>query len=166
MNDNPSGDSRASRRSLWPAMLISAAFVFLAVSAVVYWSSHGSQDLPGGRAASVLPFGPAEQAYASRIHFSSIKMSRASNFLNQEITYIDGQVDNAGDRDVLALDLSIQLSDSSGKVILQQTERIISSSTHPLPAGQRGQFHVGLEAVPDSWNRQYPDLRVVGLRLH
>jgi hypothetical protein len=155
-----------SKRSIWPAMLVSAAFVFIAVVALVYWSGHGSEDVPPGQTTAPLSFGPTEQAYTSRIHFSGIKMSRASNFLNQEITYVDATVENAGDRDILAMDVTIRMSDFSGKEILHQTERIISSSTHALPAGQRGQFHVGLESVPDSWNRQYPDISVTGLRFH
>jgi hypothetical protein len=157
-----------AKRSIWPAMLISAAFVCLAAVAVVYWSGHGPENAPtaAGLATAPLPFGPTEEAYTSRIHFSSIKMSRASNFLNQEITYVDGTVENAGDRDIFAMDVTIRMFDFSGKAILHQTERIISSSTHALPAGQRGEFHIGLESVPDSWNRQYPDLSVTGLRFH
>jgi len=45
-----------------------------------------------------LPMGSAEQAYASQIHFLEPKMSRAANFLNQEVTYVFCTVENGGNR--------------------------------------------------------------------
>jgi hypothetical protein len=42
----------------------------------------------GPAVAEKLPFGAAEQAYAERIHFNDLHMSRSTNMIKQEFTYV------------------------------------------------------------------------------
>src|SRR5262245_16341617 len=45
-----------------------------------------------------LPFGAAEQAYASKLQFGNFAMSEAENFIHQKVKYLDGDVLNDGNR--------------------------------------------------------------------
>jgi hypothetical protein len=119
----------------------------------------------GPAAAAKLPFGPAEQAYAERIHFTDLKLAKATNFLNQEFTYVAGTMTNDGVRDIKAMDVSIEFRDSLHQVILRDSEHLLGRDTPALTAGQRGTFQVSVEHLPAEWNHEYPAIRVTGLVL-
>ncbi len=110
-----------------------------------------------------LPMGAAEQAYASQIHFSELKMSRAANFLNQEVTFLFGSVSNDGPRALHEIEVTIEFHDLFNQVVLRDTRRVFGARSAPLAAGQRREFQFGFEHVPQGWNQQYPSIRVTGL---
>ena len=112
-----------------------------------------------------LPFGPVEQAYAERIHFTDMHMAKATNFLNQEFTYVAGTMTNDGVRDIKAMDVTIEFRDPIKQVILKDSEHLIGPDTAALPAGQKGTFQVSVEHLPAEWNHEYPIIRVTGLVL-
>ena len=122
--------------------------------------SHG--PAPVGK----LPFGPAEQAYAQQIQFQPGQMSQATNFLNQEFTYVAGTVLNNGSRTIRALDVALEFRDPFNQVVLRDPQRIILPDGQPLKAGQSEEFNVTLGAhLPAEWNRQYPVVRITGMTL-
>jgi hypothetical protein len=112
-----------------------------------------------------LPFGPVEQAYAERIHFTDLQMAKATNFLNQEFTYVAGTMANDGVRDIKAMDVTIEFRDPFKQVILKDSEHLIGPDTAALTAGQKGTFQVSVEHLPAEWNHEYPIIRVTGLVL-
>lgn len=116
-------------------------------------------------AAPNLPFGSVEQAYAERIHFTDLKMAKASNFLNQEFTYVAGTMTNEGVRDIKAMDVTVEFRDPFKQVILKDTEHVIGPDTAVLTAGQKGTFQFSVEHLPAEWNHEYPIIRVTGLVL-
>jgi len=112
-----------------------------------------------------LPFGPKEQAYAQEIHFQGGQMSQATNFLNQEFTYVAGTVSNDGPRTLRALDVMFEFRDPFNQVVLRDPQRILADGS-PLKARESRDFQVTLGAhLPSEWNRQYPAIRVTGLIL-
>ncbi len=106
-----------------------------------------------------------EQAYAGRIHFVDLKMSRAANFLNQEVTYLFGTMSNDGDRAIGEAEITIEFHDSLNQVVLRETHRVLGARAGPLGAGQNREFQVSFDHVPPDWNVQVPSIRVTGLRL-
>src|ERR1017187_1558165 len=94
------------------ALLAGAAVMLVIVAALLLPSSillnpwfHGNPSTsdkrhltPGGVQQF---FGPAEQAYAPRLQIENIAMSKAENFLNQEVTSLTGEVVNSGERTLL-----------------------------------------------------------------
>lgn len=112
-----------------------------------------------------LPFGEVEQAYAARIHFTDLHMAKATNFLNQEFTYVAGTMNNDGVRDIKAMDVTIEFHDPFKQLILKDSEHLIGPDTAALTAGQKGTFQVSVEHLPAEWNHEYPDIRVTGLVL-
>jgi hypothetical protein len=139
------------------AVVLVLGFVFL------YMMRYSGTAAPGRPVP--LPFGPGEQAFAERIRFQNLEMSRASNFLNQDFTYVNGVIENDGVRAIRAIQVTVEFRDFAGKPVLQETRRLWDRSSAPLPAGQRRDFQIALEKIPDTWNRQYPAIRVTGLLL-
>ena len=162
MDPGTSGE-REDRSRLPMALAAGAGVVLLLIAGLMLVTritrSHGP-------AAEVnLPFGPAEQAYAERIHFMDIQMARATNFLNQEFTYVAGTISNDGTRTLRALEVTLEFHDPIKQVVLRETRRLPEVSARPLDGGQRRPFQITLDHVPATWDQQYPSIRVSGLIL-
>ena len=95
----PGESSYSAERRRFPVAFLAGAIVVALLFGGFYLltrvlSSHGPAD------AVKLPFGAAEQAYAERIHFSDLHMSRSTNMIKQEFTYVTGLMSNDGDRNI------------------------------------------------------------------
>jgi hypothetical protein len=166
-------DPAPGRGSFHWALLAGAAIVFVLVAALLLPSGmllnpwfHG--DRPSGAkrhlnaSGAQLLFGPAEQAYAPQIHIENVTMSRAENFLNQEVTTLAGELVNSGDRSLQGVELTVEFSDELRQVILRESRSVLDAT--PLPAGARRGFEISFEHLPASWNLQQPSIAVTALR--
>lgn len=121
---------------------------------------------PSGQAAvQHFPFAATEQAYSEHIHFKDIQMAKATNFINQEFTYVAGTISNDGARTLRGLEVNIEFRDPFNQVILRESEQLVTPNLAPMGGGQRRDFQVTLEHVPVEWNQQYPVFRITGLLL-
>jgi hypothetical protein len=112
---------------------------------------------------SHLPFRAAEQAYAPRIQIEDLALSRAENFLNQEVTTLAGRLTNAGDLPLSNVELTVEFSDQLGQVVLRESRAVFAPQTPPFSPGERRDFEVSFEHIPSSWNIQQPLVRVSGI---
>ena len=152
----------AEERSRLPvAFMAGIVIVTLLIGAAVLFSRYSvpaanEEDKP-------LKVGPEEQAYAPQIHFLEPKMSRAANFLNQEVTYIFGTVENGGNRNVKQIEITLEFHDPFNQVVLRDRQRLFLSSTPPMLPGQQRDFQVPYEHISAEWNNVYPTIRVSGV---
>jgi hypothetical protein len=145
------------------ASVLAAAALLVLVPALYFLP--GRQSPPGAAPRGArLAFGPAEQAYAREIHVDNIAMSRAENFLNQEITSLSGDLINGGERSLRGVEVTIDFSDQLDQIALREPRSVLTPGSMPLAAGQRRSFEVSFEHIPASWNMQQPVLRVTGLQ--
>ena len=162
------------RTPLGIAIVVGAAIIFVLVAVLLLPSGilmnpwfHGDRSSGAKRhvttAGVQLLFGPAEQAYAPSIHIENIAMSRAENFLNQEVTTISGEVVNAGTESLLGLELTVEFSDSLHQVVLRESRSVIDPPAL-APAARRA-FEISFEHVSTSWNMEQPAIAVTALRL-
>jgi hypothetical protein len=110
-------------------------------------------------------FGPQEQAYAPNIHLGNFKMQEATNFLNQDVKILQGDILNVGDRPVLAISAAIEFRDWNDKVALQETRPLLPPSLAGLKPAQSAHFELSFDRVPRSWNYQMPTVTVNGLKV-
>jgi len=108
---------------------------------------------------------PTEQQYVENIQIGNITLSRAENFLHQEVTTVSGELYNGGNESVSGLRLTTQFSDDMNQVVLRETRDVSGTPERPLAAGERRAFEISFEHVPSSWNMQQPSVRVSYLRL-
>ncbi len=149
------------RSRLPVAFLIGIVIVALLVAGAVVYSRYSAPA--GAEVDKPLPVGPEEKAYASQIHFLEPKMSRAANFLNQEVTYMFGTVENGGDRKVKQIEITLEFHDPFNQVVLRDTQRLFLPSTPPMLPGQQRDFQVPYEHISAQWNNVYPTITVTGL---
>ncbi|MCL6480290.1 MAG: hypothetical protein K6U02_01050 [Firmicutes bacterium] len=157
------GLESSPRRGFALALLFGAGVVvlvlFVAYQLLVRFNSrHAQSQVP-------LSMGEAEQAYAWQIEFSGLQMSRAENFLGQEITYLFCVVANRGVRTVRQMEVAIEFRDAFQQVVLRDTRRVIGPRGAPLEPGERRELQLSWEHIPADWNRQYPSIRITGLLL-
>src|SRR5271165_4958142 len=84
--------------------LIIGAVVVLAIGLSLWFLFH----VPAGgpltyRGSVALKMTPAEQAYLKNIRVEKIALSRAENFLHQEVTTLSGEVVNDGPERIMML---------------------------------------------------------------
>jgi len=162
--ENPEPQETNRRGS---AITIVAAIVALVAIGGALWLAWmpGPKSAPAGQAAGNAPMTAAEQAYSRKLEVGNIALSRAENFLNQEVTIVNGDVLNAGAEPVAALRLTMEFADDMNQVVLRETRSVLGTPEQRLSPGERRAFEISFEHVPASWNMQRPVVRVSYLRL-
>ncbi len=151
----------AERSRLPVAFGAGLVIVTLLIGGAVLLSRYSTPS--GPEVLKPLPMGPAEQAYAPQIHFLEPKMSRAANFLNQEVTFVFGTLENAGNRRIQQIEITLEFHDPFNQVVLRDKQRLFAPGQAPLAPGQQRDFQVGYEHVSAQWNNVYPTIRITGL---
>jgi hypothetical protein len=146
-----------------PALIL-AVMTAVAVSLGIYFWPGANEPRAIPKNEVRLPFGPTEEAYAAKIQFQNVSMSRAENFIHQEITTISGEFVNAGNLPIRDVELTIVFSDELHQVVLRESRSPFGSGSEPLAPGGRREFEISLEHVPSSWNMQLPAITITGLR--
>jgi hypothetical protein len=141
--------------------MVGIVIVALLVGAAVLYSRYSKPAVSEDE--QPLPMGAAEKAYASQIHFLEPKMSRAANFLNQEVTYVFCTVENGGDRKIHQIEITLEFHDPFNQVILRDKQRLFLSAAPPFLPGQQRDVQIPYEHIPPQWNMVYPSVVVTGL---
>lgn len=160
----PGETSYREQRSRLPMAFLAGAIIVLLIFGGFLLLTHVMHSI-GAADAAKLPFGPAQQAYAPHIQFLDIRLAHATNFLNQDFTYVAGTIFNDGTRKVRGLEITVEFHDPFHQVILRDTNRLIGSADAPLEAGKRRDFQIQMEHLPAQWDKQNPAIRVSGLAL-
>ncbi len=140
-----------------------AGLLVMGVLIALVWLVSGKVTKQSGPAP--LAFGEAEKAYAPRIVFKNIQMSRAENFLKQEVTVVGGTIENKGNMDVVQMTFAVEFRDFEGQVVLREEVRYPDSKLPRIPASGERDFVLNFEKVPTSWSQQYPQFVITGLAL-
>jgi hypothetical protein len=158
----PQPPSRDRERP-FPKIIVTAA-VAIAVSLGFYFLFAGPRSGTVVRSQPHLPFGVAEQAYASHIRVENVALSRAENFAHQEITSLSAELLNQGDRSLKAVEITVAFSDELSQVVLRESRILFRGAPAPLPPGARREFEISFEHVPSSWNMQQPSIVISGMK--
>lgn len=165
MHDAPqiaTSDQPRAGRSWVPWMAAGA----LAIALVIYvWPGVENPPVPRAKEAH-LPFGAAEQDYAPKLQIENLALSRAENFLHQQVTTLSAELINTGDRPLKNVELTVEFSDQLPQVVLRESRIILAAGRPPLAPGERQSFEISFEHIPTSWNRQPPEVRVTGVLFH
>ena len=144
------------------ALILAGAAIVVIVAA--FYFSPGRQSPPGAAPQQAhFAFGAAEQAYAASVHIENIALTRAENFIHQEVTTLTADVVNAGSRSLNGVEITITFSDDMNQIALRESRAVVMPPNPSLVAGERRQFDIAFEHIPTSWNMQQPIVRITGL---
>jgi hypothetical protein len=149
------------RSRLPVAFMVGIAIVAVLVGAALLYSRYAKP--PVSEDDQPVPMGPVETTYASQIHFLEPKMSRAANFLNQEVTYVFCTVENGGDKKIHQIEITVEFHDPFHQVILRDKQRLFLSSAPPFLPGQQRDVQIPYEHIPPQWDQVFPSITVTGL---
>jgi hypothetical protein len=144
------------------ALMLAAAALLIVLAGFYLWPGRQS-PLRGGVQEVHPPFGPEERAYAPKIAIENLALSRAENFLHQEVTTLAGNLVNTGQRTLREVEVTVEFYDEMNQIALRESHLAVNSGNPPIEPGQPRAFDVSFEHIPTSWNMQQPVVRVTGL---
>jgi hypothetical protein len=161
-NHPPDQPSENSNSGIFMRIVVAA--LVIAVAATFYFWPAAQKKAPANGLNSHFPFGVEEQAYAAKLQLRNLTMSRAENFLNQEVTTLSIELVNGGDRSLRALELTAEFSDDLRQIVLRETRPVLAPGVAQFAPGDSRTFEISFEHIPTSWNMQQPTLRVAGMQ--
>jgi len=146
-------------------LVIGAVVVLALAGSFLFLFTPLQNKTEHGALGTAAPMSEAEQEYAKNLRFENIALSRAENFLHQEVTTLNGEVVNGGTRPVQGLYVNMEFTDDLKQVVLRETGAVVGTPPVALAPGERRVFEISFEHLPSSWNRQQPALHVASLRI-
>jgi hypothetical protein len=144
---------------------VAALIVVVLVGALVFLGRKKPVAVPD----TLLP----ADAYADSLPLSQFAMSESTNLTGGKQTYLDGHIGNTGDRTVTAVtvqvvfrndvDLAPQI-DTVPLTLIRVKDPYIDIepvSAAPLRPGDDREFRLTFETVPENWNQQMPEVRII-----
>jgi hypothetical protein len=147
-------------------LVLAAIVVFVIAASLWFLFKPTPAPQPGAVQLVVTPrMSDSEKDYAKNLRVENIAMSRAENFLHQEVTVLNAEVVNAGPQAIADLELSVEFSDEMNQVVLREARGVLGTPPAALVAGERRSFEISFDHVPPSWNMQLPAVSVTSLQL-
>jgi hypothetical protein len=155
-------------RTLLP-WVIAGAVVLVVLGVLLVTGRRAAPSNPGG--AGLAPPDP----YAKHLTLSNIKMSESGTLSGAKQIYIDGSVANNGNKTLTGITVQVAFHDVTGQIGQKNTMPMVLIRTRepsvdtvpisaaPIAPGQTKEFRLIFDQVTDSWNQQYPDIRVIGI---
>jgi hypothetical protein len=98
------------------------------------------------------------RAYLKNLALSDVSMQANESYLKQEVVEINGKIANKGDRLVKLVEINCVFHDAYGQVVLRERVVIAGKKTGDLRPGDTKDFRLAFDSIPQSWNKQMPDL--------
>jgi hypothetical protein len=154
----------------WMPWIVAAAVIILGLGILVVAGGRTPQESAQGTGMA-----PAD-AYAPKLPISGIQMSEATSFSGAKVTYIDGQINNSGDRTVVAITVQVGFHNDTGQFsqriavplnLIRTREPYVDTqpvSAAPIEPGQTREFRLIFDTMPADWNQQVPEIRIISVR--
>ena len=136
-------DESLTRKGKPSAVTVGIGIVVVATIAVSLWALFKA---PESKPAPVLQvnvpatMSPEEQLYAKTIRVENIALSRAENFIHQEVTILNAELVNAGPQPVQRLTVTVEFTDDMHQVVLRESRGVMGSPPSKLAPGAAAEF--------------------------
>jgi hypothetical protein len=166
----PNFGSPTEQRGGVPPVVWGVALLIVMVAAGVVL--YAGRRTPAPPPNTLLPV----DAYAASLPLSQFAMSESGNLSGGKLTYLDGHVRNAGSRTVTAVTVQVVFQndvalapqiDTVPLTLIRTKDPYIDTqplSANPLKPGDDREFRLTFETIPENWNQQMPEVRVVEVR--
>jgi hypothetical protein len=141
------------------AALIVGALAFFLMRDASRAPAPGANQSP-----SQTTMGPEERAYLPDVSVDHLEVSRAENFLHQEVTTISGQVTNGGARPLASVELTLEFYDQAEQVTQREVRALFGPPGPPIPPGDHREFEVSFEHISAMWNMRPPLVKVSAIQ--
>ena len=161
----PPTDPR-ERRSVVP-WIVGGVVVVLVLVVILVATHHPQQENPGGTGLA------APDPYAAHLPVSNVQMSQSGSMSGGQTTYIDGQITNKGQQTVTGITVQVAFHGFTTPIARKTTMPLMLVRTRqpyvdlqpvsaaPIQPGQTRDFRLIFDSVPQDWNQNYPEIRVI-----
>ena len=104
---------------------------------------------------------PDAKAYVRNLQLSEISMKATESYAMQTVTEIEGKITNTGDRTIGFAEVTCIFYDRYGQVTKRERVPIIKTPVRP---GDTRKFRLPFDDLPESWNRQLPQLVIASIQ--
>jgi len=148
----------------WLPVGIAMAVVVVAVGASLILTRH--------KAPAVALSGTPDP-YAMHLPLTNLAMSESSNLAGGKVTYLDGHIQNTGNRTVNGVTVEVTFRDYAKKVAQRETEPLMlvrmrepyidteTVASAPLRPGAGQDFRVNFDRVSADWAGELPEVRIL-----
>jgi hypothetical protein len=143
-------------------VVLAVSIVFLLMAFFLWRAS--SNRVPPAATRSQETVGPDERAYTSNVGVDHIEISRAENFLHQEVTTISGEISNGGNRSLASVVLTIEFYDDLNQIAQRETRSLFGPPGPPIPPRDHREFELSFEHISTSWNMRQPVIKVTSVQ--
>jgi hypothetical protein len=163
-------DRPEAREPRSPLPWIVALVVVIVVIGVLVVVSHRQQPAnPGG--AGLAPPDP----YAASLPITHVQMSQASSMAGSQSTYIDGQIANQGQKTVTGITVQVAFHGFENPIAKKETMPLSLIRTRqpyvdtqpvsaaPIHPGETREFRLIFDNIPQDWNQNYPEIRIIAV---
>lgn len=147
------------------AWIVSGSVVLVIVAILAFLGRRQNGPAPN----TVLPLAQ----YSASLPLSQLAMSESTSLSGGKSTFIDGHVQNTGNHTVTAATVQVLFRNDEQMPPQIETLSLMLIRTHepyvdlqtiassPLKPGDNREFRLIFEAVPQNWNMQMPEIRIV-----
>ena len=144
---------------------VAAAIVAALIGALVFAGHSKPTAVPN-------TLQPAD-AYAASLPLSQLAMSESTSMSGVKVTYLDGHITNSGSSTVAGVTVQVVFQndealppqiDTVPLTLIRTHEPYIDTqpvSAAPLKPGDDREFRLIFETVPENWNTQMPEVRII-----
>jgi hypothetical protein len=143
--------------------------VLIVVGVLVVVSRHAQPANPGG--AGLAPPDP----YAASLPITHLQMSQAGSMAGAQSTYIDGQIANTGQKTVTGITIQVAFHGFENPIAKKETMPLTlirvrqpyvdtqSVAAAPIHPGETRDFRLIFDSLPQDWNQNYPEIRIIAV---
>jgi hypothetical protein len=147
----------------WGPIIIGAVAVLIVIGIIVFFSTRRGSSQTNSE----------PDSYAANLVINDLTLSTAQNFAGQEVTYLEGKLQNNGQSTVDGATVQVAFKNSLGEIVQRESQPLAIIRTRdpyidtaslkvvPLKPGQTREFRLTFEHISADWDRQKPDLRVM-----
>ena len=101
-----------------------------------------------------------EYVRSGSLGLSGVEMKATANYTGAAIVEITGNITNKGSRTLNRVELNCIFYNTMGQVALRERVPIVRRTLKP---GESANFRLPFEGLPDSWNKQMPQLVIANI---
>jgi hypothetical protein len=163
---SPPPTEQREKRSLIP-WIVAGAVVVLVLVVILVATHHPQETNPGGSGLA------AADPYAMNLPISNVQMSQSGSMSGGQTTYIDGRITNKGQQTVTGITVQVAFHGFTTPIAKKATMPLMLVRTRepyvdlqpvsaaPILPGQSRDFRLIFDSVPQDWNQNYPEIRVI-----
>jgi len=138
-----------------PPVLIAAVLAVLVLGGgLFWWLDYQSRH----RVSEAVALTPEAKGYVKNLALSEVQMQANESYLKQAVVEIEGKITNNGDRVVKLVEIYCIFYDPYGQVVLRERMAIAGRKMGDLAPGGTKSFRLPFDSLPESWNKQMPQL--------